>query len=262
MPTVVLTWPQVAWLLALLIAWAFLLFSGLWAKPEPGRLGRMPRRRRILSSLMLVGAGWSLAFFSRNTQAASYAALIALGMTLGFIGDLFMANLLPGSQPVLGGMAAFGLGHVAYVVAGLGANTTFDLDALWPRALAWAAWLAVGLVGWYVAVMRGSRRTPLHWMALPYALLLASTAGIATGLALQSRVFLAFAIGAALFLVSDLILAAGLFSGWRHPRRDDIIWLLYGPGQMLIVYSVTIVLLAGLNIATWGSCGRCLCPPL
>lgn len=256
MPTAVLTWPQVAWLLALLIAWAFLLFSGLWAAPEPGRLGRMPRRRRMLSSLVLVAAGWSLAFFSRDTQAASFAALIALGMTLGFSGDLFMANLLPGPQPVLGGMAAFGLGHVAYIAAGVGASATYGLDAVAPRALAWATWLAVGLVGWYVAVMRGERRTLLHWMALPYALLLSSTAGIATGLAIQSRLFAAFALGGALFLLSDLILAAGLFSGWHHPRRDDIIWLLYGPGQMLIVYGVMIVLSAGLDVAVWSD--QCL----
>ncbi len=244
-----LSWPQAAWLSALIIAWAGLLFSGLWAAPQPGRLGRMPRGRRLLSSLVLVIAGWSWALFSRGSDAAGYATLIALGMTLGFLGDLFMANLLPGSQPVLGGMAAFGLGHVAYIAAGLRASTTFGLDAPGPRALAWAAWLAVGLIGWYVAVMRGGPRTVLHWIALPYALLLASTAGVATGLAFQSRVFLPFAAGAALFLISDLILAAGLFSGWRHPRRDDIIWLLYGPGQMLIVYSSGMALLAGLPVA-------------
>ena len=45
----------------------------------------------------------------------------------------------------------------------------------------------------------------------------------------------------------DLMLAAGLFSGWRHPRRDDIVWLLYGPGQMLIVYSVALAWLSGLT---------------
>ncbi len=245
MSTSSLTWPQGAWLLALLLAWAVLLFSGLWAEAEPGRLGRMPRRRRLLSSLVLVVAGWSMALFARGTGAAGYAALIALGMTLGFIGDLFMANLLPGSQPVLGGMAAFGLGHVAYIAAGLRASAAYGLVATGPRAIAWAIWLAVGLVGWYAAVMRGTERTVLNWMALPYALLLSSTAGIATGLAIQSGVFITFALGAALFLVSDLILAAGLFAGWRHPRRDDIIWLLYGPGQMLIVYAVAVILMAG-----------------
>ncbi|MGQ9490514.1 MAG: lysoplasmalogenase family protein [Anaerolineae bacterium] len=233
-----LTWPRAAWLGVLLATWAILLFSGLGAEPQPGRLGRMPRGRRILSSLVLVIAGWSWAWFSRDAAGAGYAALIALGMTLGFVGDLFMANLVPGPQPVLGGMAAFGLGHVAYIAAGLRAGTAYNFDAAGARSIAWAVWLLIGVAGWYVAVMRGQERTALQWIALPYALLLASTAGVATGLALQAAAFAPLAAGAALFLVSDLILAAGLFSGWRHPRRDDIVWLFYGPGQMLIVYSI------------------------
>jgi hypothetical protein len=72
---------------------------------------------------------------------------------------------------------------------------------------------------------------------LPYALLLASTAGLATGLALQSTYFVPLAIGAALFLLSDLILAGELFSGLQFPLIGDVIWLTYGPGQALIVYA-------------------------
>jgi hypothetical protein len=44
------------------------------------------------------------------------------------------------------------------------------------------------------------------------------------------------ALGAALFLLSDLILAGELFRGWRRPGLD-VVWLTYGPAQMLIVYS-------------------------
>lgn len=236
-----------AWLFALLVVWAGLLFGGLlWRRPTPGRSGRMPMQTRILSSVTLVVAGWSWALFSRDTSVARFATWIALGMTLGFLGDLFMAKLLPVREPVLSGMAAFGLGHVAYIVAGLRAGAIFGLDAAGQRGAAWIAWLLIGAAGWYAAVMRGGERSALHWIALPYALLLASTAGVATGLALQAPAFLPFAAGACLFLVSDLILAAGLFGGRRHPRHDDIVWLTYGPGQMLIVYSIGAVLrLAG-----------------
>jgi hypothetical protein len=103
----------------------------------------------------------------------------------------------------------------------------------------WAIWLVAGLIGWYFAVFRGQpKRSALHWVALPYALLLASTAGVATGLAIQEAALWPMAVGAALFLVSDLILAAHLFNGWFFPLIEDAIWLTYGPGQMLIVYSV------------------------
>ena len=45
------------------------------------------------------------------------------------------------------------------------------------------------------------------------------------------------AVGAALFLASDLILAAQLFNDLRFPLISDVVWLTYGPAQMLIVYS-------------------------
>ena len=109
----------------------------------------------------------------------------------------------------------------------------------------WTLWLVVGVIGWYLAVFRGQeKRSALHWMALPYALLLASTAGVVTGLAVQDPVFWPMAIGAALFVLSDLIIAGRLFNprplgSQRHSDLiDNTIWLTYGPGQMLIVYSV------------------------
>jgi hypothetical protein len=93
--------------------------------------------------------------------------------------------------------------------------------------------------------LRGHAPTLLHWAALPYALLLASTAGFATGLALQDSTFLLLALGAALFLLSDLILAAQLFNHLQFPLIGDVIWLTYGPAQMLIVYTLGRALLLG-----------------
>jgi hypothetical protein len=170
--------------------------------------------------------------------AGSFARLIAVGMTFGLLGDLFMARLLPVSPHVLWGIGAFGLGHVAYIAAILGFGDARGLNAAGPRLAAWLAWLIIGAGAWYFVVFRGQRPTVLHWAALPYSLLLASTTGFATGLAFQHPAFTPLAIGAALFLISDLILAARLFAGRSFPRIDDIIWLAYGPGQMLIVYSV------------------------
>ena len=238
-----LTFAQRAWLMALLVAWAGLLFGGLLSrKPQPGRAGRMPVQTRILSSAVLVVAGWSWVLFSRNTTYSGYANLIALGMTFGFLGDLFMARPLPVRQHVPAGMGAFGVGHLAYITAGLRFSAAPGLDAALPRFAAWAAWLLLGALGWYLVAGRRPKLTPLHWAALPYALLLASTAGVATGLTLQAPPFLPFALGAALFLFSDFLIALRLFSQRHFSRMDDLIWLTYGPGQMLIVYSVGAIL--------------------
>ena len=75
-------------------------------------------------------------------------------------------------------------------------------------------------------------------MALPYALLLATTAGLAGGVGLQAGRFIPVAVGGLLFLTSDLILAAQLFNQAYFPWISDWVWLTYGPAQMLIVYGL------------------------
>jgi hypothetical protein len=237
--TAVASAPQSLWLSLLLVLWAALLFGGfLFGRFQAEGNRRMPTWTRIASSLALTAAGWTWWWVARAGAGGTYARWIAVGMTLGLLGDLFMARLLPVGQPVLGGIAAFGLGHVAYIAAFLGLGAQAGLSAAGPRWGGWAAWLLVGLSGWYVAVYRGQRPTALHWAALPYALLLASTAGFATGLAWQASVFVPLAIGGGLFLLSDLILAGQLFSGLRFPLIGDVVWLTYGPAQALIVFSV------------------------
>ncbi len=236
------------WLLLLLVLWALLLFGGFLYGRGGEDERRMPLSTRIASSLVLVVAGWSWFAFSQGSSAAveRYALLVALGMTCGLVGDLFMARLLPVEPHVLAGIGAFAVCQVLYVTAFLGFGNQMGLDAPGPRWAALAIWLVVGCVGWYLVVFRGQKPSLLHWAALPYALLLASTAGLATGLALQAAVFIPLAVGACLFLLSDLILAGRLFSGLTFPQIGDVIWLTYGPGQMLIVFSVAAALrLAG-----------------
>ncbi len=234
------------WLIALLVLWALLLFGGfLFAPADAAR--RMPTWTRMGSSATLVVAAFSWYAFTRGGPAGGYALLVACGMLFGFIGDLALAGLLPGGRNVIAGIVSFGIGHIFYITAMVRFATAAGLTAPGPRWGALAAWLLVGLVGWYIVVWRGARGagiTPgvVHWIALPYALLLASTAGLGMGLALQDGRFIPLAIGGALFLLSDLILAGEMFSGLTFRLIGDVIWLTYGPGQMLIVYSIGAVL--------------------
>jgi hypothetical protein len=234
-------------LFALLILWAVFLFGGfIIGRPNAERTHRTPTWGRMASSLTLVAAAWSSYLSMRLTGLEPFGLLLAVGMSLGCIGDFFMARLIPIKEPVLGGIAAFGLGHVAYITAFVWAGNGFGLDSPTQRWGALAAWLLFGLAGWYVVVFRGQRVTPLHYAALPYALLLSATAGLATGLALQAPLLLSLAVGAALFLFSDLLLAAQLFNNLHFNLIGDAVWLLYGPAQMLIVCW----LLAGELLAT------------
>ena len=218
------------------LLWALLLFGGFLFGPSDASQ-RMPQWTRLTSSAMLVVAGWSWFVVTRNSPANSFVLWLAIGMSFGFLGDLFMAGMMPGGRNVLGGMATFGLGHVAYIIGIWRFSNQVGLTdgaARWGSLIVW--WI-IGALAWYFVVYRGQQPTTLHQAALPYALLLASTAGMATGLALQQSQFTWLAIGAALFLISDLILATQLFNDTSFFLIGDVIWLTYGPGQMLIVYS-------------------------
>lgn len=227
------------WLIGLLVLWAVFLFGGFIFGPAGEASRRMPTWTRMASSATLVVAAFSWYAFSRGSGVTNYALLVAIGMVFGFIGDLWLAGLLPGGRNVIGGILAFGIGHVFYIVAFLRLSTQLGLTASGPRWIALGIFWLIGLVGWYLVVYRGAAAPGLvHWIALPYALLLATTAGLATGMALQDSRFVLLAVGAGLFLLSDLILAGEMFSGLKFPLIGDVIWLTYGPAQMLIVYSI------------------------
>jgi hypothetical protein len=235
---------------ALWLAWAALLFGGFaLGRPSGGGDGRIPRIARLGSSGVLAFAAWVMAFFaSEDMQTAR--GLIAVGMTLCLTGDWAMARRPPA---LLAGMGLFALGHAAYIggfisiiaehptaAAVSGLRTGEVAVSVVPLVLLWILCAAA----WYVVVWRPAQaRTREHVLALPYALLLATTAGAAymAGDAyadLHGALRYLAALGAGLFLLSDLALAAGLFNGMktRGIAIGDIVWLLYGPGQMLIVF--------------------------
>jgi hypothetical protein len=224
------------WLLAVFIVWAVFLFGG-FLFGNASSTHRMPTWTRMASSVTLVVAGFSWVVVSEGGNGRSFALFLAIGMVCGLLGDLILAGLLPGGRNVLGGIAAFGVGHIFYISGIVRFSSQMGLNTGSARWGALAVWLLIGVIGWYFFVYRGQEITTLHWAALPYALLLASTAGVATGLALQSSLFIPLAVGAALFLLSDLILAAELFTGLSFSSIGDVVWLTYGPGQMLIVYA-------------------------
>lgn len=238
------------WLLALLVTWALLLLGSVIAN------WRMPDKRqplatglRMASSASLTLAAWSWYLIARDVpDVALFALLLAFGMSLGFLGDLSLAELLPlrlFRQSFLVGMAAFALGHVAYIAAILSLIFARTLHMQW--VIEYLA-LLVGLAGWYLVVFRGGVGGPaLRLVALPYALVLATTAGFAAGLAMQEPLFIPLAIGGALFLISDLLVAGERFGGLRLPHISDVIWLTYGPAQMLIVFAVNSALVAAMR---------------
>lgn len=223
---------------ALWVVWAICLFGGYLARHSisafdswlVGRLG---------SSAVLVVAAFVLARAMRGAVGRRIGYLVAAGMALGFLGDLFNADVMPkiGPDPVLGGIASFGLGHIAYIAAWVMLAAQLGMRNGRKRLVAIAAWQLLGLVGWYLAAYRNNPTSVLVWPALPYSLLLAGTAGVTCWLAAEDRRFVYLALGGALFLLSDLILAVRLFHG-SFEYASEAVWFNYGPAQMLIVYAL------------------------
>jgi uncharacterized membrane protein YhhN len=213
-------------------AWAVVLGGALvWGAiaghgTEPALAGRMT------SSVMLVAAA-TLAWRLTGTRLTAWTLA---GIAFGTLGDFVNAGLLPGGT--LAGMAAFGIGHVCYIFGLLGALG--ERRAVFaPSAAAVVAWLTTGVLGWYGVVLAAPPHgvEALVWPALGYTLLLSATAGFATALAITEPAYRLLAGGAALFLLSDLILAVVLFRG-PFPQNTLAVWIPYGAGQMLIVFTV------------------------
>lgn len=241
MPAAPITVLETVFFVGLLLSWGAFLFGGLaFGKPtiEDKIPRRMPLWTRMMASATLMTAAWFWFAITLGMQANSLALWIAPGMTACFIGDLFMARVFPVRQHILAGMTAFAIGHVCYISGFWQAGDApgmVDAASRWPALL---VWLLLGGAGWLVFIFPARKKNLLHYVALLYALLLAGTAGVAWSLALSDAVFLPGAIGAALFLLSDLVLGVQLFRHVRFRYMGDVVWLLYSPGQMLIVCGV------------------------
>ncbi|MCA9213461.1 MAG: lysoplasmalogenase [Planctomycetales bacterium] len=226
--------------LGLCIIWAVLLTGGLAARVvDTSWLSAIETELKAGSSLVLVALSWAAATFAiRDWRPA--ATLIAAGMTLGCLGDAspLLGSLWPDPQRTLGNMVLFGLGHVAYIRAFCLIDRAQANQEKRPAIKIWyvslVLWLVIGTVVWYFAAYLGPHHAVMRIPALAYTLLLSSTAGVAFGYALSNRLFALVAIGAILFLASDVLLAVWIFHDAVY-RPFDLVWLTYGVGQMLIV---------------------------
>lgn len=230
-------WPT---FVVLWLVWAALLLGGiLFGELHDDQTRHGPTWSRMASSMVLAGAGWIGAIALARYAAARYATLIAVGMTLGLLGDLFNAGWMRSVSQLdtLGGMISFGLGHIAYIAACLNLGRRAGLTCKSTLRYSLIGWELFAIAGWFVVVWMGMKNLPLRLPALPYCMLLAGTAGFTTALGLQSKKLIGLALGGALFLISDLILAFPLFRDSFY-LSGDAVWLTYGPGQMLIVYSI------------------------
>lgn len=214
-----------------------LLLGGLLFGRRDDRRNRLPLPVRMASSALVLTNALLLWRSERRAEVRRRVRLpVAAGMACGTLGDLVMARVIPLPHRVLFGIAAFGIGHTRYLAA-------YRHQAqLLGGARNLSAWRAgsglVALLSWLTLVRSATVPRVLNYAALLYGLLLATLAGLTARLAAQDRRFGPAAVGGALFLASDMLLASELFRATDFPHIGDAIWLSYIAGQWLLVNGV------------------------
>lgn len=152
-------------------------------------------------------------------------ALLVLALALGALGDALLEG--PGERFILPGMAAFALGHGAYIALFLD-HASAPMN--WPLA-GFSLLAALSMIAFL-----GRSPGPLRLPVAAYALIIAVKAALATRL--EGAAALALP-GAFLFILSDTVLALNLFrlpanSPWRR-LTAPVVWLTYVGAQALIL---------------------------
>jgi uncharacterized membrane protein YhhN len=105
------------------------------------------------------------------------------------------------------------------------------------RAIGLGVLLILAVVLWWTLIRSPQTEAVLNYGSLAYALLLGAMAGLAASLALQEPRLVPLALGAVLFLISDVLLGYRLFRDGNFLLVGDLVWMTYIVGQLLIVFS-------------------------
>jgi len=200
------------------------------------------RTRRTLKPLRLltsaVAAMIALVAWQSQSHLANAAPWFFVGMVFGLLGDLTLADVLPVPNRMIGGIALFGVGHVAYIVGFEQVAAALGLSDPLTGSMFWVVYVLASSFLWVLFITNPAKSRTLNLGSLIYAWLISVMAGTAGGLAIQDARFVPTAIGGALFLLSDLILGNRELrdNGWFLVH--DVVWVIYIAGQALIVTTV------------------------
>ena len=188
-----------------------------------------------LASLLFCILGW---VEMQNAHNPEFASCIEIGLILGMLGDIGMhlRLIFPKSKTITMGIgtAFFLLGHVLYMLALLPIETGALIYALTAGVILCAA-LAMCIIR--KVTVKGVLKT----LGTCYFLIICIMVSVAVTLHImepKSTPRLLFAVGATLFIVSDIIMTLNLFlpnpKKWYRPVNLFVYYI----GQLLIAMTV------------------------
>lgn len=210
----------------------------LLGQPNETRTRRSIPWLQRSTSLQLAVTAWLFWLMgARGTVLSTYSILIALGMSLSFVADLIMAEIIRAPNRVLGGMLVFGLAHVVYILAYFSAGQALHLLSASALAIC-IALMSVVSVGLWNRVVRGTEGGPtMNGAALGYTLVIGTMVAVAVAVSSGDGRLWLLPLGGALFMVSDTILGNQIFRRNNWPYVNEVVWLTYIAGQACIVWS-------------------------
>lgn len=176
-----------------------------------------------LASLFFVALG---ILCSAKTGYSLYDKLIIAGLIFGLIGDvcLNLRHVLKkvGDKIFLGGVAAFLVGHIIYLIAIIPSATRIVTDIV-------VGVLVAGILLFYIfKTMEVKIAFKIFGVFYLGAIVIMTTIAIDVAFAAPVLKNLLFAFGAALFTASDIVLIFNTFSGSEtFPRRITNLSLYY-----------------------------------
>jgi uncharacterized membrane protein YhhN len=205
--------------------WLLLVVAGVPALADWVAVASGKRRLEYVCKPLVIVALVAVAVVIQPAVPAQRAWWLA-ALALGMAGDVFL--MLPRDRFVAG-LAAFLVGHLAYIAGFHAAGVPVGTTALWLAVLLVPVSLAL------VAIIRGARRAGKPALAGPimvYALVISTMAASA----LAGRSPLA-AGGALLFIASDGLIGFRRFVGNRRGMGLGVI-VTYHLGQAALVLSL------------------------
>lgn len=159
------------------------------------------RRPLKYLSKPLASLGFVWAAVSVGATQSAYGQVLLVGLVLGMLGDLL---LLSSATPLfLGGLAAFLLGHLAYIVA-------FAVHGVWwfavPPSLFFLSPVGLGVLGWLWRRLDG----PMRPAVIAYVVTICGMVALAIAGRFAGAPWRQL-LGAVLFMASDLAVARERF---------------------------------------------------